>query len=107
MGGDAIDDAMGEGDTEEEEDQIVNQVLDEIGISMGEEIPTANFGALENEAVTESPAKVPSIIGASPVPSAPSPAADSALTDLEIRLNNLRRDNKGAGSKISSRVFWW
>jgi charged multivesicular body protein 2A len=39
--GDAIDDALGDADNEEEEDRIVSQVLDEIGISFGEQIPDA------------------------------------------------------------------
>ena len=39
--GDAIDDAMEGEDAEEEEDRIVGQLLDEIGITFGEELPEA------------------------------------------------------------------
>ncbi|CAL2034394.1 hypothetical protein CAEBREN_01727 [Caenorhabditis brenneri] len=45
--GDAIDDALGDAGDEEETDQIVNQVLDELGIQMGEEmagLPSAAGG---------------------------------------------------------------
>jgi len=91
--GDAIDDALQDGaDNEEEEDKIVNQVLDEIGISMGEEIPdAANLGALQHNANTESPMKVqPTAVGGGDMGS-PSTPSDAALTDLEARLNNLKR----------------
>ena len=42
MMGDAMDDVM-EGN-EEEEEQVVNQVLDEIGINFNEEVPDAPMG---------------------------------------------------------------
>ncbi|CAI5441706.1 unnamed protein product [Caenorhabditis angaria] len=45
--GDAIDDALGEAGDEEETDAVVNQVLDELGIQMGEEmagLPSAAGG---------------------------------------------------------------
>ena len=83
--GDAIDDAMQDENAEEEEERIVGQVLDEIGISMGEEIPdAAGLGSLQN-ATTESPQKVPAAaaIGGG--------GDDPALSDLEARLNNLKR----------------
>lgn len=80
--GDAIDDALGEADNEEEEDKIVNQVLDEIGISFGEELPEA--AGLGNPAIgeSESPSKVATPAGG---------ADDPALSELEARLNNLKR----------------
>lgn len=77
--GDAIDDALGGEENEEEEDRIVSQVLDEIGVSIGEEIPdapTAKTPALET-----APAKI----------AEPAGGDDPALSDLEARLNNLRR----------------
>ena len=79
--GDAIDDALGEADNEEEEDKIVNQVLDEIGISFGEELPEA--AGLSNPAIGESaaPAKI----------ATPAGGDDPAVSELEARLNNLRR----------------
>jgi hypothetical protein len=42
--GDTLDDALADENTEEEEDRIVSQVLDEIGISFGEELPEASLG---------------------------------------------------------------
>eukprot|EP00934_Nitzschia_sp_Nitz4_P006929 Nitzschia sp. Nitz4//scaffold59_size112058//90347//91133//NITZ4_004123-RA/size112058-processed-gene-0.221-mRNA-1//-1//CDS//3329555165//6919//frame0 len=77
--GDTIDDALGEDGNEEEEAQIVNQVLDEIGISFGEELPAAGVGmpGLQESA---GPAKV-----------AVAEADDPALSELEARLNNLKR----------------
>jgi len=89
--GDAIDDALDEGENEEEEDKIVSQVLDEIGISMGEEIPdAANLGALQhNEANATSPEKVPQAMGEGG--GGGEEASDPALSELEARLNNLKR----------------
>lgn len=78
--GDAIDDALGDDNAEEEEDQIVAQVLDEIGVSFGEEIPDAPMAATPAP-VEAAPGKVATAAGGD----------DPALTDLEARLNNLRR----------------
>ena len=47
-----IDDALAEDGTEEEEDRIVAQVLDEIGVSFGEEIPDAPLGVATNMTAT-------------------------------------------------------
>lgn len=79
--GDAIDDALGDGENEEEEDAIVNQVLDEIGISFGNEIPDAP--QLGTPGVQESApsGKVATAAGGD----------DPALSELEARLNNLRK----------------
>jgi charged multivesicular body protein 2A len=77
--GDTIDDALGGEANEEEEDAIVNQVLDEIGISFGDELPEA---ALRAPGMKES------------APSgkvAVAEADDPALSELEARLNNLKR----------------
>ena len=70
---------MADENTEEEEEAIVSQVLDEIGVSFGEELPAASMGV---PAVQESasPAKVP--VAA---------AEDPALSELEARLNNLKK----------------
>ena len=84
--GDAIDDALEDENAEEDEDRIVAQVMDEIGISMGEEIPDAvGLGSLQtaNKAPTEKIPAAASAIGGGD--------GDSALTDLEARLNNLKR----------------
>jgi charged multivesicular body protein 2A len=82
MMGDAIDDVMADEATEEEEDRIVGQVLDEIGITFGEELPeAAGMGGLPSAPETEGPAKVPAAAG----------GGDPALSELEARLNNLKR----------------
>ena len=80
--GDTLDDAMADENTEEQEEQIVSQVLDEIGISFGEELPEAAMGtpALKESA---GPARVPVAAAAG--------ADDPALSELEARLNNLKR----------------
>lgn len=84
--GDAIDETLQDENTEEEEDRIVGQVLDEIGISMGEEIPDAvGLGSLQ--ANTASPEKVPAAATAV----GGGGGDDPALSDLEARLNNLKR----------------
>ena len=80
--GDAIDDALAEPEDEEEEEKIVGQVLDEIGISMGEELPAAMHGT-PTSAVSEGPQKVAEPAGGG--------GDDPALNDLEARLNNLKR----------------
>ncbi|GKY90500.1 hypothetical protein MPSEU_000023700 [Mayamaea pseudoterrestris] len=80
--GDAIDDALAD-DTmasEEQEAQIVNQVLDEIGITFTNELPEASRQQLAQEA--DGPAKV-AVAGGG--------VEDPALSDLEARLNNLKR----------------
>lgn len=87
MMGDAIDDVLEEDGNEEEEDLIVNQVLDEIGINFEGEIPDAppvGINGLGNTAETSSPSKekVPAAAG----------DVDPAVSELEARLNNLKRD---------------
>ena len=79
--GDTLDDALADENTEEEEEQIVNQVLDEIGISFGEDLPEAS--AMGTPGVKES-------AGEQRVPVAAA-AEDPALSELEARLNNLKR----------------
>ena len=80
--GDAIDDALAEEGTEEEEERIVAQVLDEIGVSLGEEIPDAPLGVSKLQGQQESaPQKV----------AQPAGGDDPALSELEARLNNLKR----------------
>lgn len=81
MMGDTMDDVMGEEGDEEEEDAIVNQVLDEIGVSFTDDVPEAPMG-LKGEEQSDGQA------AAEPEPA----AADSAVSDLEARLNNLRRN---------------
>jgi charged multivesicular body protein 2A len=80
--GDAIDDALADDtmESEEQEAQIVNQVLDEIGISFENELPEASRQQLAAESA--GPAKV-AVAGGG--------VDDPALSELEARLNNLKR----------------
>jgi charged multivesicular body protein 2A len=87
--GDALDDAMADDADEDEEARIVGQVLDEIGISFGEELPgtlglSNPLAASSSNAVSESaPNKILEPIGAN--------GTDTTLSELEARLNNLKR----------------
>lgn len=76
---DAIDDAMGDEDDEEESDAVVSQVLDELGLNLTDELATLPppGGSLAS--------------GEGRAPEAAAPLAD-ADADLEERLKNLRRD---------------
>lgn len=83
--GDSIDDVM-EGDAdEEEEDKIVAQVLDEIGIDLTGAVPEAPQKQAAAQAVAATPAPAPAAIGAG------ADSSDPAVNELEARLNNLRR----------------
>jgi charged multivesicular body protein 2A len=81
--GDAIDDALADEEGEEEEERIVNQVLDEIGISFQEELPEAAGLGVPAAAEAEGPSKVAQTAGGG--------AEDAAVSELEARLNNLKR----------------
>ncbi|KND01568.1 ESCRT-III subunit protein DID4 [Spizellomyces punctatus DAOM BR117] len=76
MMNDAIDDVMEEEDDEDESDQIVNQVLDEIGIGLDHSLPEASKARVGGAAVKESQAEAL--------------LADDAA--LQARLDNLRRE---------------
>jgi len=79
--GDMLDDAMEQDGDAEESDKIVSQVLDEIGVSFGEEIPDAPDIKLN-------PGQESTDAGKTPVPVE---GDDSTLNDLEARLNNLNK----------------
>jgi len=79
--GDTLDEAMADENTEEEQAQIVNQVLDEIGISFGEEMPEA--ASMGTPALKESAGSTKVAVAAD--------CDDAALSELEARLNNLKR----------------
>ena len=49
MIGDTLDDAMEEEGSAEEEDRIVGQVLDELGVNMSQETPSAPEGHLKGQ----------------------------------------------------------
>mmetsp|Transcript_8108 Transcript_8108/g.16509 ORF Transcript_8108/g.16509 Transcript_8108/m.16509 type:complete len:215 (-) Transcript_8108:118-762(-) len=74
MIGDTLDDAMEEEGTEEEEERIVGQVLDELGVNMGQEmgaVPMSSVGGAQQEAKADE-------------------AQDNTVSDLEARLANLK-----------------
>merc|ERR1740124_769428 len=71
--------AMEQDGDAEDEDKIVSQVLDEIGISFGEEIPDAPMVGAGTTMVSASTG------GKNPV------MEDPALNDLEARLNDLNK----------------
>lgn len=77
MMGDAMDDAMTEEGDEEEQERIVGSVLTELGLNM-------------TDAVPEAPGQEPAV-AAGKAEQAPV-AADPAMSDLEARLQNLRRE---------------
>ena len=83
MMGDAMDDAMSEPGSEEAQDAIVSQVLDEIGINFDGDIPDAPSKIQGGAAVAEAPA--------AEAPVAEGVGGDPAVSELEARLNNLRR----------------
>lgn len=74
MMGDAMDDAMGDDEDEEETDAIVEQVLAEIGLDM-----TGNIEAAPSTSLQTSE------------PATKEPENDAAVSELEARLDNLRR----------------
>ena len=87
MMGDMLDDAMEGENDEEEEEKIVGAILDEIGISFGDAIPDAPT----QTAAQAAPAQ-PQQAAAVAVPDGGGGAAEnSTVSDLEARLNNLRK----------------
>lgn len=82
MMNDTIDDVMGDEEDEAESDNIVNQVLDEIGIDMGQKMADAPIAPTpEQQAAAHADAGT-----------ARQPVAADADADLQARLDNLRRD---------------
>ncbi|GMF26880.1 unnamed protein product [Phytophthora lilii] len=91
MIGDTIDDVMDADQDEEEEDKIVGQVLDEIGIDMTGAVPEAPTAHAAPAAAAAQAAPAAALPPAAPVAAGGGDATDSAISDLEARLNNLRR----------------
>jgi charged multivesicular body protein 2A len=98
--GEMLDDAMEEPGDEDETDKIVSQVLDEIGISFGEEIPVGpSLGTGTQVAAPSNTKTYVSVGGGATGGTGPGGGAngggggDSALNDLEARLNNLNNNN--------------
>mmetsp|Transcript_9965 Transcript_9965/g.20857 ORF Transcript_9965/g.20857 Transcript_9965/m.20857 type:complete len:226 (-) Transcript_9965:473-1150(-) len=82
--GDTIDEALGGEENEDEEEAVVSQVLDEIGITFGEDLPSAApTGAVR---VSD-----PAPSGKVAMSAGPAGDTDPALSELEERLNNLKR----------------
>jgi charged multivesicular body protein 2A len=78
MMSDAIDDVMGEEDDEEEEELVIQQVLDEIGIHLGQQLVDAPSTSLE-------PAK------GERVAVAEGGGGGEDFASLQARLDNLRK----------------
>ncbi|CAM9116914.1 unnamed protein product [Ectocarpus sp. 8 AP-2014] len=99
--GDTLDDALADDGDAEAEDQIVSQVLDEIGVSFDEGVPEApTAGVAQGAAGSAEAARQPVAAaeasgggGGGPQPPAPPGAGggDAGMSELEARLNNLRR----------------
>jgi len=85
MMSDAIGEAFDDGETEEEEDKIVNQVLDEIGVSLSGELLSAPTSAVNEQPVANEKQPVAALAEDG------DQEDDAAVSDLEARLNNLRR----------------
>ena len=81
MMGDAIDDAMASADDEEETEAVVQQVLDELGIQMSEELSSLPQTGGAIAAQTKEAAKTPQAAALSDIDA-----------DLQARLENLRRE---------------
>ena len=84
MMNDAIDDAMGDEDDEDESDAIVSQVLDELGLQLTDEL--SGLPSTGQSLGVTNKAKAPQAAAAG----GGGPPSD-ADADLEARLENLRR----------------
>lgn len=89
-----MDDALEDEGDEEESDAIVNQVLDELGLQLGDKL--ADLSVATGTLNPAAGSKVPQAVGATgggggagAVPATPSNDADA---DLQARLDNLRRE---------------
>ena len=108
MMGDTIDDVMESASDEEEEEKVVDQVLTELGIDTMEDVPDVRWVVPLTAAAAGTQARVAAPIGAAasggggggggggaggPPPAAPPAggAGGADLSDLEARLNNLRK----------------
>mmetsp|Transcript_10839 Transcript_10839/g.16498 ORF Transcript_10839/g.16498 Transcript_10839/m.16498 type:complete len:235 (-) Transcript_10839:95-799(-) len=90
--GDALDDAMEEDGAEEEEELVVSQVLDELGIQQMEGVPDAPEG--KESAQTAEPTEQKAVaegVGGGSAPGGGS-SSGTAMSELEARLNNLKRN---------------
>lgn len=101
MMGDAIDDVVEEEDDEVESEEIVNKVLDEIGISLNQEVPlllsfffdysvTHSFNDLQLAETPTGIKQAAPMASSQRVAEAEGLSADDAA--LQARLDNLRRE---------------
>mmetsp|Transcript_17371 Transcript_17371/g.18113 ORF Transcript_17371/g.18113 Transcript_17371/m.18113 type:complete len:235 (+) Transcript_17371:96-800(+) len=90
---DTLDDAMEEDGAAEEEDLIVSQVLDELGIGGIDSVPDAPLRGKDVSQPAQEERK-PEAIGAmsSTAGGGSNTATDPAMSELEERLNNLKRN---------------
>ncbi|GMH70332.1 hypothetical protein TL16_g05384, partial [Triparma laevis f. inornata] len=86
MMGDAMDDVMDQEGNEEEEEMVVSQVLDEIGVSFGDEMMEAPGKPVAVAKGKEQEQEIP----AAPVGMGAAEGGGD-MSELEQRLNNLRR----------------
>mmetsp|Transcript_20955 Transcript_20955/g.62507 ORF Transcript_20955/g.62507 Transcript_20955/m.62507 type:complete len:88 (-) Transcript_20955:34-297(-) len=86
--GDMLDDAMAEDGDSDEEEKIVGAVLDEIGIAFGDEVPDAPTSVAAQQQAVAPPA-APVAVGADA--GGGGGGGDASISDLEARLNNLRK----------------
>lgn len=89
--GDAIDDAMEEGDSSLEEDSLFNQILDEIGATTKGQIPEAPNKNMESEINVESKGIVFLLLRVCLSVLTAFSYLDPLHSDLEDRLNNLNK----------------
>ncbi|KAJ8611653.1 hypothetical protein CTAYLR_007895 [Chrysophaeum taylorii] len=91
--GDMLDDAMEQDGDEEEQEKIVGQVLDEIGINFGDTVPEAPTMAAHAQADAE-PSAQPAAVAqgeGGATGGGGGGTSDATVSDLEARLNNLRK----------------
>ena len=97
MMGETMDEAMEGENDEEEEAAIVSEILDEIGINtsdMAPDAPVANpAGTTANPLAAEEPVAAGPVAAGAGGGGASAPAVDPAVSELEERLNNLRRNS--------------
>jgi charged multivesicular body protein 2A len=93
--GDAIDDAMAADGEEEESEELVNQVLDELGCGLDASLVSAPTGgvkvAVVAERAEETPARVAEPMGADGGGGGGGGGGGSLDDDLQARLDNLKR----------------
>ena len=87
-----MDEAMEGENDEEEENAIVSQILDEIGIDASQLVPDApQIAPMKTGAAVEAEPQQP-VAAAAAADGGGEGEIDPAVSDLEERLNNLRRN---------------